>query len=148
MGHLGTPFKLLRKLTSAQKFDKNGDCPYFFAVREERVVIRGISLALKLGAYEWERVRTQPVLLDLELVFPFPEEDRLEETVDYSRAVELVKGLVEEEFLLLETVARRAARLIFESFPSLEAVRVRAHKPGAPLPVEFQDLYAECFLER
>lgn len=139
---------MLRKLTSAQKFDKNGDCPYFFAVREERVVIRGISLALKLGAYEWERVKTQPVLLDLELVFSFPEEDRLEETVDYSRVVELVKGLGKEEFLLLETLARRTARLILDSFPSLEAVRVRAHKPGAPLSVEFQDLYAECFLER
>jgi len=125
-----------------------GTVPIFFAVREERVVIRGISLALKLGAYEWERVKTQPVLLDLELVFSFPEEDRLEETVDYSRVVELVKGLGKEEFLLLETLARRTARLILDSFPSLEAVRVRAHKPGAPLSVEFQGLYAECFLER
>jgi dihydroneopterin aldolase len=88
------------------------------------------------------------VLLDLELVFSFPEEDRLEETVDYSKVVELVKGLGKEEFLLLETLARRAARLILDSFPSLEAVRVRAHKPEAPLPVGFQDLYAECFLER
>lgn len=140
--------ELLRELTSAQKIDKNGDCPYFSVVREEKVVIQGISLELKLGAYEWERAKTQPVLLDLELAFPFPEEDRLEETVDYSQAVEALKGLMKEEFLLLETVAGRAARLIFDSFPILEGVRVRAHKPKAPLPLKFQDLYAECLLER
>ncbi len=138
----------LRKLTSAQSFDKNGDCPYFFAVREERIVIQGIGLSLRLGVYDWERKKAQPVLLDLELWFPFPEEDRLEETVDYSKSLELLKGLEGEEFLLLESVARRAAGMILDAFPSLEAVKVRVHKPQAPLSVRLQDLYSELFITR
>ena len=115
---------------------------------EGKIVIQGINLDLTLGVLEKERKRKQRVLVDLELFFQFPEGDELERTVDYSQAAERVKELSGEKFVLIETLTRKAARLLLDSFPSLHAVRVRAHKPRAPLPLKFQDLYAECYLER
>ena len=115
---------------------------------EGKIVIQGITLDLTLGVLEEERKRKQRVLLDLELFFEFPEEDELERTVDYSQAAELVQKLSREKFVLIEALAGKAARLVLDSFPSLRAVKVRAHKPRAPLPLKFQDLYAECYLER
>ena len=63
-------------------------------------------------------------VVDLWLSVPFEGKgDRLEETVDYAAVYALVE----------EAVRHRR----------LQAVRVRVHKPHAPIPGVFRDVYAE-----
>lgn len=118
---------------------------YVFAV-EGKIVIQGLEFEASLGVFDWEKERKQPVKIDLELEFPFPESESLEKTVDYSSVVDSLKGIFEGEFLLLETLAKEVALKVFNSFPLLKAVKVRVHKPHAPLGVKFQDLFAEFSL--
>lgn len=115
---------------------------------DEKIAILGLELEVKLGAFQWERKGKQPVRVDLEMEFPFPEKDLLEETVDYSKVVDSLKEISDGEFLLLETLAKEVASRIFDSFPPLKSVKVRVHKPLAPLSLRFQDLYAEVTLSR
>lgn len=119
-----------------------GVVPYVFAV-EGKIVIQGLEFEVRLGAFDWERERKQSVKIDLEMEFPFPEHDLLEETVDYSRVVDSLKEILEGEFHLLETLAREVALKVLNSFPMLRSVKVKAHKPHAPIGVKFQDLFAE-----
>ncbi|MCR4428066.1 MAG: dihydroneopterin aldolase [Caldiserica bacterium] len=113
-----------------------------------KIVILGLELEVKLGAFPEERKEKQPVRVDLEMEFPFPEKDLLEETVDYSKVVESLKEISKGEFFLLETLAKEVASRILDSFSPLKSVKVRVHKPLAPLSLRFHDLYAEVALSR
>ena len=59
-----------------------------------------------------------------------------------------VYALVEEavrhrRFYLIEALADHLAEELLKAFPRLQAVRVRVHKPHAPIPGVFRDVYAE-----
>ena len=68
--------------------------------------------------------------------------DRLDETIDYSRAYNLVREVVEgEPRQLLEAVAERIADRLLE-LPRVERATVRVHKKP-PLPGEFRSISVE-----
>ena len=68
--------------------------------------------------------------------------DRLEQTIDYARAYDLVRDVVEgEPRHLLEAVAERVAERLLE-LPRVERVTVRVHKKP-PLPGEFRSVSVE-----
>jgi len=70
--------------------------------------------------------------------------DRLEETVDYARVYALVEEAVRHRrFYLIEALADHLAETLLQAFPRLLGVRVRVHKPHAPIPGVFRDVYAE-----
>jgi dihydroneopterin aldolase len=61
--------------------------------------------------------------------------DRLEETVDYAQVYALVEEAVRHRrFYLIEALADHLAETLLQAFPRLLAVRVRVHKPHAPIP--------------
>ena len=71
-------------------------------------------------------------VVDLWLSVPFEGKgDRLEEAVRHRR------------FYLIEALADHLAEELLKAFPRLQAVRVRVHKPHAPIPGVFRDVYAE-----
>jgi len=68
--------------------------------------------------------------------------DRLEDTIDYARAYDLVREVVEgEPCALLESVAERIADRVLE-LPRVERATVRVHKKP-PLPGEFRSVSVE-----
>ncbi len=68
--------------------------------------------------------------------------DRLEETIDYARAYNLVREVVEgEPCHLLEAVAQRIADRLLE-LPRVERATIRVHKKP-PLPGEFRSVAVE-----
>ena len=68
--------------------------------------------------------------------------DRLEETIDYAQAYNLVREVVEgEPCHLLEAVAQRIADRLLE-LPRVERATVRVHKKP-PLPGEFRSVAVE-----
>ena len=84
-------------------------------------------------------------VVDLWLSVPFEGKgDRLEETVDYAAVYALVEEAVRHRrFYLIEALADHLAEELLKAFPRLQAVRVRVHKPHAPIPGVFRDVSAE-----
>ena len=96
------------------------------------VELRGLEIAGRHGATPEEHERDQPFLYDLELEFPEPQADRIEETVDYREVVKAVREASTEERQLLETLAAAVADALMQRFP-IERARVRVRKPEVRL---------------
>ena len=70
--------------------------------------------------------------------------DDVEATVDYSAVYESVRHEVTVgRFRLIEALANRIAERLLAEHPRLERIVVRVHKPHAPLPGVFRDVFAE-----
>jgi dihydroneopterin aldolase len=108
------------------------------------VELSGLEIPGRHGATPEEHERDQPFLYDLELEFPEPRADRIEETVDYREVVELVREVSSTERQLLETLAAAVADALIQRF-ALERARVRVRKPEVRLeaPVEWAAATAE-----
>lgn len=103
------------------------------------VELAGLEVSGRHGVEDWERESAQPFLYDLRLELAEPSADRIEETVDYRAAVEVVREMSESrQFRLLEAMAAAVADALMERFP-LEGARVRVRKPRVELdtPVEY-----------
>jgi dihydroneopterin aldolase len=110
------------------------------------VELAGLEIPGRHGVEDWEREREQPFLYDLRLELAEPAADRLEETVDYRVAVELVRELSESRrFRLLEALAAAVADALVERLP-LERARVRVRKPHVQLDAPAE--YAAATVER
>jgi dihydroneopterin aldolase len=96
------------------------------------VELKGLEIAGRHGATPEEHEHDQPFLYDLELEFPEPQADRIEETVDYREVVEVVREASREERQLLETLAAAVAEALMQHFP-IERARVRVRKPEVRL---------------
>jgi 7,8-dihydroneopterin aldolase/epimerase/oxygenase len=60
--------------------------------------------------------------------------DDLNDTLDYRGAIEATKNVIKTgKFLLVERLAAEIATQIL-GFPAVQQVRVRLHKPAAPIP--------------
>lgn len=99
-----------------------------------RVFVRGFKVEARIGAYEHEMLRPQPLVIDMEIevVEPSnPTADRLEDVVCYNRLAEGVKAIIAEGHIkLVETLAERIADLAM-AHPMVIAARIRIEKPRA-----------------
>jgi 7,8-dihydroneopterin aldolase/epimerase/oxygenase len=102
------------------------------------IELKGVEIAGRHGATPEEHECDQPFLYDLELEFPEPKADRIEETVDYRQVVEVVREASRGERQLLETLAAAVADALVQQF-AVERARVRVRKPEVRLetPVEW-----------
>lgn len=112
-------------------------------------MLEGLSQRVHCGVSEQERSQPQTLLFDLELEFPFPADDQIETTTDYSIIPERLSDLWgKHSFCLIESIAQAVAQDLLQTFPRLSQVAVRVHKPFAPLGIPFSDLFAEVRLAR
>jgi len=111
----------------------------------DRLILQGMTFSGRHGVLPAEREQPQPFTVDVELLAdlaPAGGSDRLQDTIDYTAAYELVRDVVEGEHRdLLEALAERIAAGLL-SFGGVAEARVRvAKKP--PLPGEFQAFAVE-----
>jgi 7,8-dihydroneopterin aldolase/epimerase/oxygenase len=60
--------------------------------------------------------------------------DKLTETINYELLYNFIQEIVmQETFQLIETIAKRIADRVLDSFTSVTGVVVRVRKPGAPV---------------
>ena len=101
----------------------------------DRIFIRDLRLRAIIGVDDVERERPKEILLNLELetdLTAAARSDALEDAVDYQALTEQVARHVQaSRHRLLERLADSVAQLVLESFPAVDAVTVRADKPGA-----------------
>jgi len=115
----------------------------------DAITLRGIEFLGVHGATEEERLRHQRFSVDLTIELPLDKpaaSDALADTVDYSKAGELVVHIgTTARYHLLETLAAHMAREIQDRWPAA-AVTVSIRKLSPP--VEFQVAAIEVRIHR
>ncbi len=100
----------------------------------DRIFLHGLAIECIIGFIEWERRIKQTIVLDVEMPVDCARaaaSDDVADTLDYKQvAKRLIAFVSESEFMLVETMAHRAAMLILEEF-GVEWVRLSVNKPGA-----------------
>ncbi len=98
------------------------------------VFIRQLAVDMVIGVYDWEKQRTQTLLIDVELgcnIRAAAAGDELAKTIDYAVVCERITTALQRQPLeLIETVAEQIAQLLLNEFPA-QAVRVSVEKPTA-----------------
>jgi dihydroneopterin aldolase len=100
----------------------------------DKIFLRGIEVETIIGIHAWEQRAPRPLILDLELgtdIRDAASSDHVRDAVDYAAVHALVVKFVgETQVGLLETLAERLSRQLFQQFPIL-SLRLSINKPGA-----------------
>ena len=103
----------------------------------DTISLVGITLYGYHGVRPEERTLGQRFVVDVDLETDLhcaATTDALDATVNYSEVYALVAELVQGEPVnLLETLAERIARAVFERFPRIERTRIRIAKPSVAI---------------
>lgn len=110
-----------------------------------RLVLQGLVFHAYHGHCPEEAVLGGRFVVDVEMRLSLAQiQDDLSGTVDYAQVYEMVRQEVTgQRRRLIETLADQIAERLWQSYPQLEALTVRVHKPHAPLPGLFEDVYVE-----
>jgi dihydroneopterin aldolase len=101
----------------------------------DKLSIRGLAVACRLGVLDEERAKAQTIWIDLELEIDASkaaERDDVESSVDYAALMASVKQHVEStSYRLMETLAEDIAALVLTRFPT-PGVEVKVRKRALP----------------
>jgi dihydroneopterin aldolase len=98
-----------------------------------RTTLHQLQLSLHLGWTEEEQLQKQPVMLDIDIIFPEPPlaciTDRLEDTYCYAvLARHIQTKIASRSFCLLEHVAHEIYQLVKSSFSPTLSVNITVTK--------------------
>lgn len=103
--------------------------------------ITNVSVPCVVGIYDWERTKTQPLVVEVDLWLDIAKataSERIEDTINYATVRDdITRILVDGQFQLIETAAERIASHVLSSAlagPRVERVKVRVAKPEAIAP--------------
>lgn len=115
-----------------------------------RVVLEGLEFHAKHGVYDTEAVLGGRFIVDAELEYDFAGlPDNLDAAVNYADVYAAIgQEVTGQRHNLIEVLTDRIARRVLRDQPRLQSVTVRVHKPFAPLPGVFRDVYAELTLKQ
>ena len=103
----------------------------------DRIVLSAMLFQGRHGYHEWEQREEQPFEVDVELVLnlqPAGVEDDISLTVDYSRAYDIARQVVEStSYRLLEALAEAISHEVLAALPAVTEVGVRVRKPAVKL---------------
>lgn len=100
----------------------------------DSIFIRGLKVETIIGIYDWERTLVRPLIFDLELGTDTRDaaaSDRMRDSIDYAAVGNTVREIaLNLKPQLLETLAEKIARTLFDQFPIL-SLKLSIDKPGA-----------------
>lgn len=113
----------------------------------DTIRIQGLMFNAKHGVREEEKTLTQPFEVDVEIsrrVLKATFDDKLEETINYSQVVEIVKDVMYgEQCRLIERLAGRIIERLSSILVEESEVTVRVRKPRAPIDIPFETVEVE-----
>ena len=105
---------------------------------EDCLRLKGLRVMALCGALPEERVRAQPLELDVDIgadLAPAGHSDDLGDTVDYGEVCSAVCAVAEgEQFTLLEAMAQRVAEVCLDTDRRAQWVTVEVRKLRPPVP--------------
>jgi dihydroneopterin aldolase len=97
------------------------------------IFLQEVKIETRLGVPEWERLKPQTIVLDIELAMPHSrscQTDAIEDTIDYGQIVARIREtLAIHRFKLVEALAEHTCQLILTEFGA-PWVKVKVGKPG------------------
>ena len=104
------------------------------AIREQKVLVRGLRLEARIGVHPHERDQSQALVIDVEIETQPRSVTRLSETLNYEAVVQAARAIAGSGHIdLVETFAERLARDCLD-LPGAREARVRGLKPAALAP--------------
>lgn len=95
------------------------------------------------GCRDFEKERGQTFYIDVAMMLDLKKSgqtDDLKDTVNYSAVFDTVRAITEgKPFQLIERLAEVVAAALLKKYP-INTVRVRVHKPSAPITGMFEDV--------
>lgn len=114
----------------------------------DKIVLTDLRFHAYHGVFPEEHRFGAEFRVDIEITTTFGTQDDLTESVDYGAVYDVAEDVVTGERCdLIETVAQRIAERVL-AISRVHAVTVRVHKPHAPLPGVFGDVYVEVHREQ
>ena len=103
-----------------------------------RIHLKNMAFYGYHGHHRGESEQGQRFLVDLVLTLDIAaasSSDRLADTIDYGKAYDVVRGIVEKDRVkLLETLCDRIMDAILRELERVDKVEVTVKKPSAPIP--------------
>lgn len=116
-----------------------------------KIEIRGLETEAAHGVHEEEKINKQKFIFDIDLYkdfFKAAEDDRLEDTINYSAVCALVQKITEgNTYNLIEKLAYECASAIMDSFPA-DRVDIIVNKPQAPVKQKISTVAVNLTLKR
>ena len=105
-----------------------------YPTEEDVIIIDGLRVDAIIGIYDWERVMTQAIIIDMALftdVTNVAQTQDLSQGINYKAVCEQVsKWVKDKKFELLETLVEYVSKQLLDNWP-ISKVSVRAVKPNA-----------------
>lgn len=105
----------------------------------DKIFIKGLRADALIGAYTHERIKKQPIILDLELAVDTRQaaaSDNLADALNYDTLATRVKQVISQsQFYLIETLAEHIAQFIMREF-NVKKIRLKIRKPNVLADVD------------
>lgn len=110
----------------------------------DEITLCGLEFFGFHGCFPSEKTHGQLFIIDVKMKISLTEagkSDDLNDTIDYTKVVELVKDIVEGKSKnLIESLAESIAKKILQKFEKVKEVAVTVHKPHVPLGSVIRDV--------
>jgi len=113
-----------------------------------KIGLKNIEIKAPIGVYKWEKESGRKFLIDVELYLENGFEgvqDDLSKTINYEKVYQIVEQIMIKERNLIETICFETAKAIYESFESLQGVKVKIHKIKPFPKMKINSAFAEAF---
>ena len=117
----------------------------------DKIILNGLEFHGHCGCTEEERKIGQPLRIDVELnvdLIQSGKSDDLNDTIDYVKVIETVRGLVENDYNLIEALAQEIADAILNDHSRVGSVKVVVRKPVALSIAKCNDVAVSIVRER
>ncbi|MGJ8529304.1 dihydroneopterin aldolase [Maritalea sp.] len=119
---------------------------------EDKIILSDLAFYGYHGVMQEENALGQRFRIDLECGVDLTKPggtDEVEDTISYDQIFNLVNTHVTEtRFKLIEALGQHIIDQLFQTFPTIEWVRIRVRKPEAPIPVVVGEFAVEMVRDR
>lgn len=88
----------------------------------DKIIIQGLQLHSLIGVYDWERLKKQPLLVDVELDLDLSKaakSDDVKDTIDYAELASVLEEIAGKcEYQLLEALADKMIQELHNRYPT------------------------------
>jgi dihydroneopterin aldolase len=118
----------------------------------DKIILDGMQFYGYHGVFPEENKLGQRYQVDVEMHMPLAKpgaSDKIEHTVNYAEAYEIIKAIVEQQvFKLIEALAERIASELLQTYTSINEITVCVVKPHPPVAMFFDGVKVQIHRKR